>query len=92
MKQKNYLILIIMVYFCWIAGVIDQDYRGNVGVILFIHSDEDFVIDEGDRVAQLTCEKIEYPETQEVKVRKIVLKIKIRTTFLYDACMSVIQQ
>ncbi|ODN01383.1 Deoxyuridine 5'-triphosphate nucleotidohydrolase, mitochondrial [Orchesella cincta] len=49
------------------AGVIDQDYRGNVGVILFNYSDEDFVIAEGDRVAQLICEKIEYPEIEEVK-------------------------
>ena len=24
------------------AGVIDADYRGNVGVILFNHSDDDF--------------------------------------------------
>ncbi|CAL8143259.1 unnamed protein product [Orchesella dallaii] len=49
------------------AGVIDQDYRGNVGVILFNHGDEDFKIAEGDRVAQLICEKIEYPEIQEVE-------------------------
>jgi len=24
------------------AGVVDEDYRGNVGVVLFNHSDEDF--------------------------------------------------
>jgi len=48
------------------AGVIDQDYRGNVGVILFNLGDEDFHIAEGDRVAQLICEKIAYPEIEEV--------------------------
>jgi dUTP pyrophosphatase len=25
------------------AGVVDEDYRGNVGVVLFNHSDQDFV-------------------------------------------------
>ncbi|KAG2778362.1 hypothetical protein PC129_g9413 [Phytophthora cactorum] len=48
------------------AGVIDADYRGNVGVILFNHSSDDFPVKRGDRVAQLILEKIEYPEVQEV--------------------------
>ncbi|KOX80533.1 Deoxyuridine 5'-triphosphate nucleotidohydrolase [Melipona quadrifasciata] len=48
------------------AGVIDADYRGNVGVVLFNHSNEDFKIMPGDRVAQIICEKIIYPELQEV--------------------------
>lgn len=39
------------------AGVIDRDYRGNVGVILFNHADKDFKIRRGDRVAQLILEK-----------------------------------
>ncbi|CAF4878380.1 unnamed protein product, partial [Rotaria magnacalcarata] len=41
------------------AGVIDADYRGNVGVVLFNHNDLDFTIKRGDRIAQLICEKIE---------------------------------
>lgn len=44
------------------AGVIDQDYRGNVGVILFNHSDVDFDVKKGDRIAQLICERIIYPK------------------------------
>jgi dUTP pyrophosphatase len=48
------------------AGVIDEDYRGNVGVILFNFGDEDFVIKQGDRVAQLILEKISTPEVEEV--------------------------
>ncbi|CAK9827607.1 Deoxyuridine 5'-triphosphate nucleotidohydrolase [Anthophora retusa] len=48
------------------AGVIDADYRGNVGIVLFNHSNEDLKISAGDRVAQLICEKITYPELQEV--------------------------
>ncbi|XP_004931317.1 deoxyuridine 5'-triphosphate nucleotidohydrolase [Bombyx mandarina] len=48
------------------AGVIDEDYRGNVGVVLFNHSDTDFSVKKGDRIAQLICEKIYYPVLQEV--------------------------
>lgn len=49
------------------AGVIDQDYRGNVGVILFNFSDIDFEVKKGDRVAQLICERIAYPVVEEAK-------------------------
>ncbi|CAG7732691.1 unnamed protein product [Allacma fusca] len=49
------------------AGVIDQDYRGNVGVILFNHGDVDFEVEVGDRIAQLICEKIAYPDAVEVE-------------------------
>lgn len=45
------------------AGVIDYDYRGNVGVVLFNHTDEDFVVSVGDRVAQLVLERICNAET-----------------------------
>ncbi|KAL0819062.1 hypothetical protein ABMA28_008340 [Loxostege sticticalis] len=48
------------------AGVIDEDYRGNVGVVLFNHSDQDFVVTKGDRIAQLICERIYYSELEEV--------------------------
>lgn len=49
------------------AGVVDSDYRGNVGVVLFNFSDMDFQVKKGDRVAQLICEKIEFPELIEEK-------------------------
>ncbi|XP_012261123.2 deoxyuridine 5'-triphosphate nucleotidohydrolase, mitochondrial [Athalia rosae] len=49
------------------AGVIDADYRGNIGVMLFNHSNEEFKVSPGDRVAQLICEKIVYPELLEVE-------------------------
>ncbi|KAJ9084886.1 Deoxyuridine 5'-triphosphate nucleotidohydrolase [Entomophthora muscae] len=44
------------------AGVIDEDYTGEVKVILFNHGDSDFVINIGDRIAQLILEKIMTPE------------------------------
>eukprot|EP01080_Neovahlkampfia_damariscottae_P000897 gene897-9808_t len=48
------------------AGVIDEDYRGNVGVILFNFGDEDFKISIGDRIAQLVLEQISTPQVEEV--------------------------
>ncbi|KAL3639202.1 hypothetical protein CASFOL_017109 [Castilleja foliolosa] len=48
------------------AGVIDADYRGPIGVILFNHSDVDFEVKHGDRIAQLIIEKILTPVVTEV--------------------------
>ena len=48
------------------AGVIDSDYRGELGVVLFNFSNEDFCINMGDRIAQLVFEKIKTPEIKEV--------------------------
>jgi dUTP pyrophosphatase len=46
--------------------VIDEDYRGNLCVIVFNHSNRTFQIRQGDRVAQLIC-KVFYPDILEVK-------------------------
>lgn len=46
--------------------MIDPDYRGNVGVILFNHSSKDFVVNVGDRIAQLILERVATPEVKEV--------------------------
>mmetsp|Transcript_25267 Transcript_25267/g.38798 ORF Transcript_25267/g.38798 Transcript_25267/m.38798 type:complete len:195 (+) Transcript_25267:211-795(+) len=40
------------------AGVIDADYRGAVGVVLFNLGKEDFEIQPGDRIAQLVLEQV----------------------------------
>merc|ERR1712207_58772 len=47
------------------AGVVDFDYRGEVGVVLFNHGSEDFEVAPGDRVAQLILEKICTPDVEE---------------------------
>jgi len=39
--------------------VVDAQYRGEVKVLLFNHSDEDFLIQAGDRIAQLLVQKVE---------------------------------
>jgi dUTP pyrophosphatase len=49
------------------AGVVDADYRGPVGVILFNFGTEDFVVTKGDRIAQLILEKVCMAEAVEVK-------------------------
>ena len=52
------------------AGVIDRDYRGEIKVMLFNCSGEDFRIEIGDRIAQLLIlsinEKVEVKEIYEV--------------------------
>lgn len=48
------------------AGVIDEDYRGEVGVVLFNLNSEPFEVKKGDRIAQFICERIVYPELEEV--------------------------
>lgn len=47
------------------AGVIDQDYRGNIGVVLFNHSTNNFIVNKGDRIAQLIIECNMTPEVIE---------------------------
>lgn len=49
------------------AGVIDPDYRGAVGVVLFNHSDIEFYVKKGDRIAQLILEKVSTPDVIEIK-------------------------
>lgn len=47
-------------------GTIDADYRGEIGVILVNLSNEDFTIENGERVAQLVITKHERAEWIEV--------------------------
>eukprot|EP00190_Bangiopsis_sp_CCMP1999_P002397 CAMPEP_0198731344 /NCGR_PEP_ID=MMETSP1475-20131203/29259_1 /TAXON_ID= ORGANISM="Unidentified sp., Strain CCMP1999" /NCGR_SAMPLE_ID=MMETSP1475 /ASSEMBLY_ACC=CAM_ASM_001111 /LENGTH=148 /DNA_ID=CAMNT_0044494301 /DNA_START=135 /DNA_END=581 /DNA_ORIENTATION=+ len=47
------------------AGVIDSDYRGNVGVLLFNFGEEVFHVQKGNRIAQLIVEKVALPEVIE---------------------------
>lgn len=49
------------------AGVVDRDYRGNVGVVLFNLSQQDYKVQQGDRIAQLIVERISLPPLVEVE-------------------------
>ena len=46
-------------------GTIDADYRGEIGVILVNLSNEDFTINNGERIAQLVIAKHERTEWEE---------------------------
>ena len=47
-------------------GTIDADYRGDVGVILVNHSDEDQRLEPGDRIAQIVFAEVARAELIEV--------------------------
>ena len=49
------------------AGVVDEDYRVEVGVVLINHGDQDFPVKQGGRIAQLILEKIKTPSIKEVQ-------------------------
>lgn len=49
-------------------GTIDADYRGEIGVILVNLSNEDFTIQNGERIAQLIISKHERADWEEVEV------------------------
>ncbi len=48
-------------------GTIDADYRGEIGVILVNLSDADFVIEDGERIAQMVVARYEQVEWEEVE-------------------------
>ncbi len=48
-------------------GTIDADYRGEIGVILVNLSNEEFTIENGERIAQLVISKHERAEWEEVE-------------------------
>lgn len=47
-------------------GTIDADYRGEVGVILVNLSSEVFIVENGERIAQMVLAKHERAEWEEV--------------------------
>ena len=55
------------------AGVIDPDYEGEVKVVLFNHGGEDFIVQPGDRIAQIVLERVMMIDASIVP-RKIMRK------------------
>ena len=48
-------------------GTIDADYRGEIGVVLINLSDEPFVVNDGERIAQMVIARHEQAEFVEVE-------------------------
>jgi dUTP pyrophosphatase len=48
------------------AGVIDQGFRGEIHVVVFNHSDNEFAVTHGDPIAHVIVERIVIPEIVEV--------------------------
>ena len=49
-------------------GTIDADYRGEVGVLLINLSQDDFVVNDGERIAQMVIARHEQGEFETVEV------------------------
>lgn len=49
-------------------GTIDADYRGEIGVVLINLSDKEFVVNPGERIAQMVIARYEQAELESVEV------------------------
>jgi len=49
------------------GGVVDRDYNGSIGVIMFNLGKEDYIVHKHDRVAQIVFERIATPIVVEVQ-------------------------
>ena len=47
-------------------GTIDSDYRGEIKVIIYNHGDEEFLVNNGDRIAQMILAPVVKMELEEV--------------------------
>lgn len=53
------------------AGIIDEDYQGIVKVCLINNSKNVFVVEKGDRIAQLLVKPILYPDVVQVSDKSL---------------------
>ena len=53
---------------CNTPGTVDADYRGEIGVVLINLSNENFVVNDGERIAQMVIAKHERAEWDVVDV------------------------
>jgi dUTP pyrophosphatase len=49
-------------------GTIDADYRGEIKIIMVNLSNDDFIINDGERIAQMIIARVEKAEWHEVEV------------------------
>lgn len=51
-------------------GTIDSDFRGELGVILINHGDQEFIVQRGDRIAQLIISRIMHVRFVRSKIQR----------------------
>ena len=66
-RSKSGLALNYGISICNSPATIDSGYRGEIGVIAINHSNEEFKIKKGTKIAQMVFNKIEKAEFEEVK-------------------------
>ena len=66
-RSKSGLALNHGISICNSPATIDSGYRGEIGVIAINHSNEEFKIKKGTKIAQMVFNKIEKAEFEEVK-------------------------
>lgn len=49
-----------------LAGVVDSNYRGEIGIVIINLGNENLEINKGDKIAQILIQKVETPEIEEV--------------------------
>ncbi len=49
-----------------LGGVIDSNYRGEIGVVVLNNNYDDLVIKKGQKIAQMLIQPIETPQIEEV--------------------------
>lgn len=52
---------------CNTPGTIDPDYSGQIGVVLINHGQENFIVNDGERIAQMIISKFERAEWDVVE-------------------------
>lgn len=65
-RPKSGLALKYGISVCNSPGTVDAGYRGEVGVIAVNHSNKDFKIEKGKKIAQMVFNKVEEAEFEEV--------------------------
>jgi len=66
-RPKSGLVLKHGISVCNSPGTIDSGYHGEIGVISINHSNEEFKIEKGTKIAQMIFNKVEEAEFEEVE-------------------------
>ena len=71
-------------------GTIDADYRGEIGVIVVNLSEEDFIIEDGERIAQMVIARYEKAEWEEVELVNAENRISAVNAGIYPPSVPVL--